>query len=57
MAKKKLSVGGAMAALRMVRMTPEERSEVARKAVNVRWERYHAEKKAAARKPRSRKAA
>ena len=45
-----------MAALRMVRMTPEERSEVARKAVNVRWARYRAAKKAA-RKPRTRKAA
>jgi len=56
MAKKKLSVGGAMAALRMIRMTPEERSEVARKAVNVRWARYRAAKKMA-RKPRARKAA
>jgi hypothetical protein len=56
MAKKKLSVGGAMAALRMVRMTPEERSEVARKAVNVRWARYRAAKKAAC-KTRARKAA
>jgi hypothetical protein len=55
MAKKK-SIGQSMAALRMVRMTPEQRSEIARKAVNVRWERYRA-RKAAARKIRARKAA
>ena len=44
--------GTAMAALRMVKMTPEQRSEVARKAVNVRWANYRAAKRAAARKPR-----
>ena len=48
--------GTALAALRMVKMTPEQRSEVARKAVNVRWARYRAAKKMA-RKPRARKAA
>jgi hypothetical protein len=52
MAKEKRSVGQIMADLRMVRMTPEQRSEVARNAVNVRWERVRAAKKKAARKPR-----
>lgn len=44
--------GAAMAALRMVRMTAEERSDIARRAVNVRWANYRAAKRAAARKPR-----
>ena len=51
MAKKKMSIGQAMAALRMTRMTPEARREVARNAINTRWDRYRAAKKAnAARK-------
>jgi len=57
MAKEKRSVGQIMADLRMVRMTPEQRSEVARNAVNVRWARVRAAKKKAARKPRARKVA
>jgi len=47
MAKKKLTAGAAMAALRMVKMTPAQRSEVARNAVNVRWAIYRARKTAA----------
>jgi hypothetical protein len=44
MAKKKVSPGVAMAALRMTKMTPQQRSKVARHAVNVRWAMYRAKK-------------
>ena len=47
MAKKKMSIGQAMAALRMTRMTREARREVARNAINTRWDRYRAAKEKA----------
>jgi hypothetical protein len=45
-----------LAKRRMVKMTPAQRSEVARNAVNARWKLYR-DRKAAAGKPRARKAA
>ena len=57
MAKKKVSIGVAMAALRMVKMTSQERSDIARAAVNVRWANYRAAKKAATQAARNRRKA
>jgi len=42
------AIGAALNKLRQAKLTPEQRSESARKAIRARWDRYRAQKAAEA---------